>query len=458
MHDFTHMTDVFGQLPFLKTYAHLLLIFPLENDELSRAKAIESLNSAALKLAEALPWLTAKVVTKGSGPGNSGRYELEPCALWSPPHTIMRIRDYSDVCPPYYKIVKARGPVTMLDGNILGPRKVVFPETYQETEADPNFVAMFQANIIQGGLLLDLVAQHNILDLGGIEQCFTLLARAMRGEPFTPEMLAVANMDRRNAVRLLGPDEPMKDHSAFLRPGPLDLPPPPLEPLSPYSWCYFRFSATALSKLKALATPTEGWDPSMRPVSTNDAVTAFCWQRVTSVRLRRRGTPEARTKICRAVNARKTLGVPSEYMGDMVTIVNSSFTFQELADAPLSAVAGQLRRDLTAVNTPEYIRSFATFIANTPDKSIISYGGKFNPDTDMGTSSAAHVRLLEVEFGPLGKPSLIRRPNFGPIKSELYVMPRTLDGDFDILLCLKEVDMVGLMEDAQWNEYADYIG
>ena len=456
MNDFAHIRDVIGQLPLLKTYSHLLLAFPLPSDGASRESVVQSLQSAALKLTTAFPWLAAKVVNKGSSPGNSGLFELEPCAMWSPPNTILRIRDCSNLCPAYDKIVEARGPATMLEGSILAPRNA-FPESYQETEADPAPVLAFQANIIRGGLLLDCAAQHNFVDMSGIEQCCCLLAAAMNDEPFSSDAIEQGKMDRRNLVPLLQPDEPMQDHSQFKRPPPSELPGPPLEPDSPFSWRYFRFSAAKLSQLKTLATASECYDLSVPYISTNDALSAFCWQRVISVRLRRRQTPSATAKFCRAVDARKTMGVPRGYMGDLITIATSRISFQDLADASLPAITSMLRKDLNAVNTRNYIRSFATFIANTPDKSIIVYGGKFNPDTDIGSSSWAHIQLSRVAFGSLGKPALVRRPNFGPLKSDIYFMPQTQAGDIDALLCFNEEDMKGLITDVQWNAYAERI-
>ena len=457
MNNFAHLVDVVGQLPFLKTYSHLLLAFRLQDDEAARKEAIERLQSAALKLTKAFPWLAAKIVNKGSGPDQSGTFELEPCAFWVSPNSILRVTDSSNLCPSYDDIVKARGPVTMLDGSILAPRKA-FPESYQETEADPAPVLALQANIIKGGLLLDCAAQHNFIDMSGIEQCYKLLAAAMNDDPFSPDAIAQGNVDRRNLITLLHPDEVMKDHSQFKRPPLSDLPAQPLEPDSPFSWRYFRFSASRLSQLKALAISSGGCDLSVPYVSTNDVLTAFCWQRVISVRLRRRQTPHALAKFLRAVDARKTMGVSQNYMGDLVTIATSRVTFQELANMSLLAVASLLRKDLSAVNTRDYVRSFATFIANTSDKSTIVYGGKFNPDTDIGSSSWAHIQLYRVKFGLLGKPTLVRRPNFGPLRSDIYFMPQTEFGDIDALLCFNEEDMKGLEADVKWNEYADYIG
>ncbi|KAM0795812.1 hypothetical protein BDR22DRAFT_893792 [Usnea florida] len=75
----------------------------------------------------------------------------------------------------------------MLDGNILAPRKA-FPESYNETEADPAPVLALQPNFFQGGVLLDCAPQHNFVDMCGIEQCYTLLAAAMNDERFSPDI------------------------------------------------------------------------------------------------------------------------------------------------------------------------------------------------------------------------------------------------------------------------------
>ena len=53
MNEFEHMQDVVGQLPFLKTYSHLLLAFPLADDDASRHEAKQRLEAAARQLTQA---------------------------------------------------------------------------------------------------------------------------------------------------------------------------------------------------------------------------------------------------------------------------------------------------------------------------------------------------------------------------------------------------------------------
>lgn len=450
MTTFEHMQDVVGQLPFLKTYSHLLLAFPLPDDShVAREDVKQRLLEACRQLTEAFPWLAAQVMQQSNGPGKSDSFILESCDHWSPPNgTIVRFKDCSDIMPSFQDLVEARGPATMLPGDLLAPRKA-FPESYHETRDNPAPVLALQANFVSGGLLLDSAAQHNFMDMSGIEQCYNLLATALRGEQFPSHAVVQGNMDRRTVVSLLQEHEATcQDHGQFfLR--PIKPPPPPVEPESPFSWRYFRFLRADLVTLKRTA----------ETLSTNDALTAFCWQRVIATRLARRNTPEATAKFCRAVDARRALDVPAGYMGDLVTIATSTMSFRELAEADLPSVAQRLRCDLLAVNNRAYVRSFATWIAGMADKSAISYGGTFNPDTDIGSSSWAHIQLAKVEFGPLlQRPVLIRRPDFVPLKSDIYLMPQTEEGDIDALVCLNEADLEGLMRDEKWNAYADYIG
>ena len=130
----------------------------------------------------------------------------------------------------------------MLPGELLAPRRA-FPESYQETAQDPAPVVAFQADFVQGGLLLDCAAQHNFVDMSGIEQCFSLLVTALRGESFSLEAIAHGNLDRRNLVSHLPEHEDLLNHSQFRRPDANNLPPPPLEPVSPFLLALLSFLA-----------------------------------------------------------------------------------------------------------------------------------------------------------------------------------------------------------------------
>lgn len=462
MDDLARYQDIIGQLSRLKTYTHVLLCFPMP-DGISSDSVVKALETAILKLTSTFPWLAGKVINEGSEPGNSGVFKLAPCSLFAAPNTIVRVKDCSDVCASYAEIVQARGPFPILDGKILGPVKA-FPETYEESESDPASVIAIQANFIQGGLLLDTAAQHNFIDGGGLFQCMRLLAKAMRGEEFLDLEIQQGNRDRRNLIPLLGRNEPMLDHSHLRRPALSEnrsQQQPPATSRPPAAWYCFRFPAPKLAQLKGLANndiSREGSDPLISFVSTNDALSAFCWKRVGTVRLSRRQRPDDFSKFSRALDARRAMQVPKEYMGQMGYNATCRLTFRELEKASLGTIASLLRRTTKGVSNEYSVRSWVTFIANEPDKSTIMFGGSFNPDTDIGLSSLVHAELYSAEFGILGKPELVRRPNFTPLESCVYFWAQTEAGDFDVLMCLNEADVQALRMDQEWKEYAEFIG
>lgn len=462
MDDLARFHDVIGQLSRLKTYTHVLLCFPMP-DGISRDCVVKALETAALKLTTAFPWLTSNVINEGSGPGNSGVFKLAPCSLFAAPNTPVRVKDCSDVCVSYAEIIQTRGPFPILDGRILGPVKA-FPEIYEESESDPAPVISIQANFIQGGLLLDTAAQHNFIDGGGLFHCMRLFAKAMRGEEFSDLEIQQGNRDRRNLIPLLRPNEPMLDHSHLRRPALSEdqsqqQSAATSSPLA--EWFCFRFPAPKLAQLKVLANndvSRGGSDPLIPFVSANDALSAFCWKRVSAVRLRRRQRPDDFTKFSRALDARRAMQIPKEYMGQMGYNASCRLTFRELEKASLGAVASILRWTVKSVNNEYSVRSWVTFIANEPDKSTIMFGGSFNPDTDMGLSSLVHAELHSAAFGILGKPELVRRPNFTPLESCVYFWSQTEAGDIDVLMCLNEADVQALKMDQEWKEYTEFIG
>ncbi|KFX98704.1 hypothetical protein V490_02158 [Pseudogymnoascus sp. VKM F-3557] len=456
MEDFSNYQDIFGQLRLLKSYSHILLCFPVADSSL-RESITEALESATVKVTAVFPWLTGKVINEGSGPGNSGLFKIASCPRWAPPNTILRVKDCSDECPSYAEILKGDGSPQLLDPEILAPC-VAFPQSYQETESDPACVAAIQANFIEGGLLLDFACQHNMMDASGMLQFVHLVAKAMHGEEFLPVEIKEGNQDRRNMVRLLGPDEPFADHSNFQRPSLLKSQKVPQVPAHQGEWCFFRFTAQKLAELKSIASDPAAFDPSVSFISTNDAVTAFIWKRISAARLRRLNNPDAFSKFTRAVDVRSTLGVAPEYMGHMVYNSFSTLTFQELDQAPLSFLASLMRKNLKNDVTEHAVRSFVTLLANTPDKTTLMYGGDMNKVTDVGFTSIAHSKLYSADFGIIGKTEMIRRPHFIPKTTTVYLFPKTESGDIESLICVSEEDMKELKADEEWSDYAKVMG
>lgn len=467
MQAFPEVQDVFGQLTFLRAYTVISLGFPVQEDN-KQAEIAQQLENATLKLTETFPWLAGQVITEGSCEGNTGLQKVVPYG----PNTVQPviiIKDCVHLCPPYSELIDAKAPSSMLDGDIISPRSGL-PVPYE----GPTPVLIIQANFIKSGLILTFASQHNIFDMNGQAQVIRLFAKALRGETFTHTEITEGNRDRRNIIPLLAPDEPLEDHS-ILRPLPQqgqNQSPPSLlsQPSATPRWAYFRFSASKLTELKALAlalppTPEHGNHIPL-PVSTNDALTGFTWQRITAARLAAHpavASPNSPPPVlCRAMNSRNRLGISPAYMGHAVfcTFTNSpSSTLSDLPTTPLSVVAHALRASLINEATPRHVRSLVTLIARTPDKSTIAYGARLDlAGFDVMFSSWAGLELAETDFGTLGRPGFMRRPRFVGFPGLCYAMPKTVDGDIDLAICLEEEEIKALEADEKWREMAQPIG
>ncbi|KAE8153334.1 hypothetical protein BDV25DRAFT_136940 [Aspergillus avenaceus] len=447
MSTFEHIQDVIGQLPVLKSYTHVLLCFPLSEEK--RQTTVQDIESAVHHVVKTLPFLSGIVVNEGSGSGNSGVFKVARCEeRESPEHAFVRVVDCTAICSSYDEICAAHGPASLLPGRVLAPRKA-FPDIYQESAEDPAPVLDVQANFVRGGLLLDVAGQHNIIDATGLFQVVNLLAIALRNEPIPKLYISEGNRDRRSLIPLLGPDEPLLDHSDLQTPV---LPAtPPASFLATYKWRSYQFPSATVTKVKEMANQhPEDFDPSTPTISLNDAITAFCWQRLTAVRLQTLQTPNATSKLSRAVDFRRVMNLTPAYLGHMVRIAGLSLSFEEIASSSLSRLASMVRKAVQDISTQYALRSYVTFIANEPDKSTILYNGSFDPMTDFVCSSITHVKIPV--FGDLGRPGLVRRPDFGPLPCSSY-MAETIDGEgLEAMICLRDEEAKALADDTLWRE------
>lgn len=128
---FEHVQDVIGQLPVLKSYSHMLICFPVQDDK--REVALQELERAVRLVMKTFPYLSGRVINEGSGAGSSGTFKVTTYKEWeSETHVFVRIQDRTSDCPGYDELCSAQGPSSMLPGHLLSSR-VAFPETYQDT-------------------------------------------------------------------------------------------------------------------------------------------------------------------------------------------------------------------------------------------------------------------------------------------------------------------------------------
>ncbi|KAI9376432.1 hypothetical protein BJX61DRAFT_489897 [Aspergillus egyptiacus] len=322
-----------------------------------------------------------------------------------------------------------------------------------------------QVSLLQGGLLLDIAAQHNIIDATGIFYIAHLLSRLMADQPnLIPKAdLVLGNCDRINIISLLPPDEPLpKEMSEFIQPYPQTV---DRDTLAQFRWYFFHMSPEAIAAIhtEAISHP-EDFVASLTTVSVNDALTAFFWQRLTRVRSRLSPSSptsgqysEPTTQLTRAADLRRTMKLSPAYMGHMVRTANLRLPVSTVATSSLSYLASALRNCVSEHTTPQAVRSYATLLARTTDKSRILYAGGFNPLTDLSCSSMAHVMVPRFGKG-LGVPEFVRRPAAGLLPSGMYVGPGRGGEGVDAMVCLKSSEIEGLMGDEAWSSKIEVVG
>lgn len=445
--------DIFGQQPFFTMNTQICFCFSLSNTS-SHAEIIKTLSDGLERLYEGFPWLACEVVNEGAGEDSTGTFKFK--ALSEPPRLIVRDLSHDAEVPTMNVLKQANFPISMLDENIIAPRKT-FPDL---AESDVAPVFLIQANFISGGLLLTFLAQHNTMDMTGQAHMIHLFSNACRNEPFTGQQLLTGNLTRHNIVTLLDdtytPGPELDRH--ILRPGPSDTiqdstPSPP----SKSTWAYFTFSSRSLTALKSIASE------AVRPtkfVSTDDALTAFIWQSIARARLPRLD-PKAQSSIARAIDARKILGVSPTYPGPIQSSAYSTLTLRRLVGEPLASIAVELRSalDPETSNLEFETRAIATFLSRTPNKAVFSSTATFDLSRDVILSSWAKVNCYELDFHlGLGKPDSVRRPQFQAIEGLVFLMPRSLEGEIAVAVSLRVEDMVRLKADIEFAKYGSYVG
>lgn len=451
--------DIFGQLPRMKGYTHLALCFLHSGFSGSQERTTGQLRAATSRVTTALPWIGGSVVhirtETGSETGSTGTFAIARCPATE---DILKFQDRSDVYPNLEDIIDAKGPSHQLDVSKLST-ETSLPDSYTESDDHPAPVLTLTVSWISCGVILDCAAQHNVMDMGGIDQFLRLLATSLQiqqeneGE-LDPKAIEINLQDRLNLFPLLAPDEEKCDHSELrvpATPNPTQRPRPGILPwltTSQPAFHHFRINATNLGTLKFIAeTP-----------SADDALSAFIWKSLSAVRQSNGQVPDAVTGFTRAIDCRRALGVPTEYMGQMAVKTYSKMTLAQIEQSSLAAIAAHLRKDVQRIRDRHWLRSLATLIAQEPDKSTFNFGKEFDPETWINASSWAGVAAYGLEFGRLGKPAIIRRPDAKPVQGILIFLPIFENGDLDIVLCLRKFEIQGLRGLKDWERFAEYIG
>lgn len=456
--DLNDQLEVFGQQPGLsRLYTQICSCFSVP-DASSHLAIIATLSNGLERLSAGFPWVAGQVINEGSSKGKPGVFRIKPLDK-SIPLVVKDLR--GDPSMPSMEDLRQAGfPFRMLDESIIAPRSTL-PGIDPASDSAPPAVFLVQATFITGGLLLTFVAQHNVMDMTGQGQIMKLLSKACRNEPFTEEELLTGNLARRNIIPLLDESyQPGSElaHQMVKPTSPQSTSSGTSNPIPNPTWAYFAFSLASLTALKLLATKTITVSSGF--ISTDDALSAFIWQSVIRARLPRLD-PNSEATFARAVDPRRYLGIPLTYPGIVQNMAYSTSTVQKLVVEPLGGVASQLRSavDPETSDLGYRTRALATALHRAADKNTISVAATLDLSSDIMLSSWSKVECYELDFNlGLGNPEAVRRPQFTPVESLMYLMPKALDGEIAAGICLRAEDLDRLKADAEFAQYGTYIG
>ncbi|RPA78298.1 putative trichothecene 3-O-acetyltransferase [Ascobolus immersus RN42] len=444
--DWEVILDILAQRPGRFIYTQIALCYPTADDSTTtRDGIITTLKSGLERLSASFPWVAGQVIQDMTGvpEGSTGVFKIKPYKP-TPLLFIKNLAADDPSFPTYAEMKEAGFPMRMFKEEVVCPRG-----TLKEGFSDPSLAGvdpalLIQVNIVQGGLILSVCAEHHVVDATGHGIIMDLLDKACHATPFTPDELSAVNLDRTNIIPLLPMD---KFDPSVLRPKPpITLSPAPSPPASAspptpnpsLTWHHLHFPPTSLDSLKSLASTNL---PATTPyITTDDALTAFIFQRILASRLHRL-PPDTPTTLIRAVNVRPYFPViPALYPG---MIINSTLTTFPLADgaaAPLSALAAPLR-EAVQKETSTLARdtsTFATLLSISKDKTL---GGaaSFDADKNVMLSSWTKMGCYELDFAlGLGKPEAVRRPSFeSPFGGVVYFLPMDGEGGIDVVAAVR---------------------
>jgi len=443
--------DIFGQ-QVLPIYTQICFGFPITSDE-SYLRAIKTLETAMEKLYVQFPWLSGRVVNEGATASSSGIFKIKPRPQGEDARLFVKDLRNEPSFQSFAILRSAGFPIDALDEDLLAPRRTLMSADHSSE------VFLVQATLIGKGLLLTFLGHHQAMDGIGQDHVIRLFSKACRNGDFTEEERLVGKLTSSNTLPLL--DESLELPPA-LKYQIVEKHSPPSHPRAQISaacsWASFSFDNSSLKRLKAVAarelSPTSF-------ISTDDALSAFIWKSVTSVRLARLSASTPST-FARAVDVRSMLGISTLHPGFVQNMTYNTLTFQELVEKPLGALASHLRSkvDPKTSTLAHDTRALATFLSYTPDKSCVSFAASIKGTSDIFFSSWAKMRCYGYDFGPnLGKAEVIRRTkSHNMTEGLMYLMPRSPEGEIGLVICLSDEDLAALRTDEEFLRFAEFVG
>ncbi|KAI9931188.1 hypothetical protein ASPWEDRAFT_22951 [Aspergillus wentii DTO 134E9] len=430
-----------------------ILCFSLSSDA-DRKQLVEYLHIAFHHTVQRLPFLAGSIVP--FPPEEGGRPWLRNISTGGAAHLI--IKDLSDQIS-FSDLVKSNFSESFLQADQICP----LPQVAYITP-EPVDVCRFQANFINGGLLLVVSIIHNIADGRGTYEVLKIFADYLRkaqsgelGHPLHPRT-TIYESDRTALVNGNGFPGGLDDHPAWITTDPKSF----FKLSDVESTCHtFRITADNLSTLKATASSSNPGEW----ISTADAVAALIWRSIMIARHRAGILPfNSSTFLTQPVDCRSRLAIPPPYIGNCIYLNKASMLLSTLSDPStgLSTAARIIRAQVTAV-TADRFKSLQAQIEKTAHEAH-TLPGILGDISKTGLMLTSHFKfpMHELDFGPAfgdnGYIRAFRLPAKGTFAGLVTILPRCKDGSLEFIITEREVTFRCLLEDEFFGGFATELG
>lgn len=316
-----------------------------------------------------------------------------------------------------------------------------------------------QANFIEGGLLLTVGVHHSVCDTLALHLIVNTWSRNTAAASGSSKSFTTYDA-RSNDRGLLMEGMPGANLADFPEYTPRysanistkQIPAMDLE-MPPFAARIFRFSLESLASLKAAAAA----------FSTNDALSAFIWQRMTLARTRSgilatdSSSGEETSSLAYAVNIRNRMSPPllPTYLGNasMASMTERLAVSTLTSDTALSQAAAVLRKSMDGFSNPSRVPLTIGLLSSRPDPTDLkfAYNAIFGPDIFI--TSWAGLNVYGSDWGALGTVDALRIP--GEVEDGIVIiLPRLKDGGLEVSIGLRPEAMEKLLEDEEFAKVA----
>ncbi|KAM5358303.1 hypothetical protein ACJZ2D_015402 [Fusarium nematophilum] len=421
--------------------ARWILCFPLPPGT-STAQVYENLKEGLARTIRSIPWIAGKVGPEEGQDPKRNRIQV----VDSPMGLKFPCRDLTGILPPYPELKKEGFPLSKLSTAQVGPIGALPQGAEQQ-------VLAVQANFMEGGLLLTVGVHHSVCDtlaLYFIVHAWsrnTAIASGASSKPFT---VYDAQSNDRSPLMEGMPGANLVDFPEYTRRPSADV---SAEQMPQVAARIFRFSLESLAKLKAAAAA----------FSTNDALSAFIWQRITLARTRSGvfadpspGGGEEASALGYAVNIRSRTSppLPLSYLGNAsIAYLTQRLAISTLAsDTALPRAAIAIRKSMDAADSPNRVPLTIGLLSQLDPMDLkFTYNASLGPDVFI--TSWAGLKVYESDWGVLGMVDSIRIPGEGE-DGIAIVLPRLRDGSLEVSIGLRIEAMEELLEDEEFVKVA----